>query len=412
MFDYLVIESTGISEPMQVAETFTFTMDENSNEILSKIAKLDTCVTVVDASNFFRHFNTGETVTDRYKDADKRDERTITELMVDQLEFADIVLINKIDLVKDPKEIRRIKEVVAKLNPNAEVIETTRSQVPMNKIINTNKFDFDKAAQMDAWMERDRYDIQPETDEYNISSFIYTAYRPFDTMKVHKEVIDKLFIAYIFPEDKNAVPEEDHEHKPVEGDNKEEDNKDAMEEENADAEEAKEEDYMDEEQPEGDDVPNEDGFTRAEREDVANKFNDSAFRNVYRSKGMIYLASQCNSMWTWQTAGIVNEIKHLGKWLASGTKEVLIEKGHQDEYDSWEDKKQGDRKTQLVIIGSQLDKEGITKMLDDCLVSEEEYEKMRAGENIVNKEVGEDEEDPFRPVEDGEMDEEWVDEED
>merc|ERR1712178_362726 len=109
-FDYLVIESTGISEPISVAETFTFTMDEDSNEILSKIAKLDTCVTVVDASNFFRHFNTGETVTDRYKDADKADERTITELMVDQLEFADIVLINKIDLVKDPKEIRRMKD--------------------------------------------------------------------------------------------------------------------------------------------------------------------------------------------------------------------------------------------------------------------------------------------------------------
>merc|ERR1712151_752018 len=138
-FDYLVIESTGISEPMQVAETFTFTMDEKSQEILSKLAKLDTCVTVVDASNFFRHFNTGETVCDRYKDADKRDERTITELMVDQLEFADIVLINKIDLVKDPKEIRRIKEVIKKLNPNAEIIGTIRSSVPMNKIINTGK---------------------------------------------------------------------------------------------------------------------------------------------------------------------------------------------------------------------------------------------------------------------------------
>jgi len=142
---------------------------------------LDTCVTVVDASNFFRHFNTGETVCDRYKDADEKDERTITELMVDQLEFADVILLNKMDLVKSPKEIQRIKEVIRKLNHNAEIIGTIRSKVPIDKIINTNKFDFDKAMQFDTWMERDRYDVQPETEEYNITSFIYTAHRPFDT---------------------------------------------------------------------------------------------------------------------------------------------------------------------------------------------------------------------------------------
>merc|ERR1712072_1398309 len=111
-FDYLVIESTGISEPIQVAETFTFTMDENSNEILSKIAKLDTCVTVIDASNFRTYFNTPESVTDKYKDADEKDQRTITELMIDQLEFADVILINKLDLVKDPKELKKIKDVI------------------------------------------------------------------------------------------------------------------------------------------------------------------------------------------------------------------------------------------------------------------------------------------------------------
>merc|ERR1712151_395903 len=125
--------------------------------------------------------------------------------MIDQLEFADVVLINKLDLIKDPKEIKRIKEVIKKLNPNAEIIGTIRSSVPMNKIINTGKFDFDKAMQMDSWMQRARYDIQPETEEYNITSFIYTAYRPFDTVKVHKEVIEKLFMCYIYPEDPNAV---------------------------------------------------------------------------------------------------------------------------------------------------------------------------------------------------------------
>jgi len=207
-FDYLVIESTGISEPVQVAETFTFTMDEKSNEILSKLAKLDTCVTVVDASNFFRHFNTGETVVDRYKDADKDDDRTITELMIDQLEFADVILINKMDLVKDPKELKRIKDVIKKLNPTAEITGTIRSQVPMNTIINTGKFDFEKAMQFDNWMERSRYDIQPETEEYNITSFIYTSERPFDSLKIHK-VCDELFLASIFPYDPNGPTDEE-----------------------------------------------------------------------------------------------------------------------------------------------------------------------------------------------------------
>merc|ERR1711998_491019 len=135
-FDYLVIESTGISEPISVAETFTFTMDEDSNQILSKIAKLDTCVTVVDASNFFRHFNTADYIGDKFE-ADARDERTITELVVDQLEFADVILVNKMDQVKDPKEVEKIKDVIRKLNMHAEIIPSVRSQVPMDKIINT-----------------------------------------------------------------------------------------------------------------------------------------------------------------------------------------------------------------------------------------------------------------------------------
>ena len=131
-------------------------MDEKSNEILSKLAKLDTCVTVVDASNFFRHFNTGESVVDRYNDADKEDDRTITELMIDQIEFADVILLNKLDLVKDPKEIQRIKDVITKLNQRAEVIDTIKSKVPINKIINTNKFNLDKAMENDHWMEKGR----------------------------------------------------------------------------------------------------------------------------------------------------------------------------------------------------------------------------------------------------------------
>merc|ERR1711976_486868 len=114
---------------------------------------------------------------------------------------------------------------------------------------------------------------------------------------------------------------------------------------------------------------------------------------------MIYLASQSDAMFTWQTAGIVNEIKHLGRWLASGTKEELEKKDAMDEYNSWTDKVQGDRKTQLVLIGSGLDKAGIIKSLDDCLVTEEEYAKMKQADKIVPMEIENEEDDPFRPVE-------------
>lgn len=95
--------------------------------------------------------------------------------MIDQLEFADVILLNKMDLMKNKKEIKKIRDVIQKLNPRAEIIDTTRSKVPINKIINTKKFDLNRAMELDNWMERGRYDIQPETEEYNISSFIYSA---------------------------------------------------------------------------------------------------------------------------------------------------------------------------------------------------------------------------------------------
>jgi len=116
---------------------------------------------------------------------------------------------------------------------------------------------------------------------------------------------------------------------------------------------------------------------------------------------MVYLATQAQSIFTWQTAGMMCEVKELGKWMATGTKEELYAKGHKEEYDSWKDKVQGDRKTQLVIIGSCLDRAAITKSLDDCLISVEQYEKMKKEDRIENMELDDDEEqeDPFRPIE-------------
>merc|ERR1712050_553568 len=139
-------------------------------------------------------------------------------------------------------------------------------------------------------------------------------------------------------------------------------------------------------------------FNREEREQTSNTYNDSVFKNVFRSKGMLYVATQTDSIFTWQTAGIMCEVKHLGKWLGSGTKQELYDKGHQEEYDSWKDKVQGDRKTQLVIIGSGVEKDAITKALDDCLVSVEQYKEMKKEDRIENMVVENEEEDHFRPV--------------
>jgi len=203
-------------------------------------------------------------------------------------------------------------------------------------------------------------------------------------------------LGYIFPEDKNAPPEDEE-------DDHHDHNHDHMNIDDLKGEEAVEGD--DNAEAENTDKFEDEGFCREDREDCAKVYGESVWKNVFRSKGMIYIATQSDSIFTWQTSGIVNEIKHLGKWLSSASKEELFEKGHEEEYNSWEDKIQGDRKTQLVVIGSGLDKAGITKSLDDCLLSEEEYEKMKLPEGIVNYKIEDDVEDPFRPVEKEEAEE-------
>jgi G3E family GTPase len=141
-FDYLLIESTGIGEPMQVAETFTF--DDESGDILKDFAELDTMVTVVDAVNFLHNWNSRETLTERGESLGEADERDIVNLLTDQIEFANIIILNKVAGVS-VEEKAKIRAIISTLNSEAEVIETNYSDVPLNKIINTNLFDFDKA---------------------------------------------------------------------------------------------------------------------------------------------------------------------------------------------------------------------------------------------------------------------------
>jgi G3E family GTPase len=175
-YDYLVIESTGISEPIPVAETFTFE-DENGIS-LSRFARLDTMVTVVDGLNFFKDYREAVDLKERKLEISEEDERTITDLLISQIEFADVILINKTDLISEEEKLS-LTGIVKKLNPRAEIFYTTKSQIELTKILNTKKFDFEVAMNSPGWMQELRGQESKETEEYGISSFVFRARKPF-----------------------------------------------------------------------------------------------------------------------------------------------------------------------------------------------------------------------------------------
>lgn len=179
-FDYLVIESTGISEPLPVAETFTF--DDGSGQVLSEFATLDTMVTVVDSVNFAKDFLSYDTLQSRGETLGAEDERDLANLLTDQIEFADIIILNKISLAGQ-ETVNKVKSIIKSLNPSAELIEADYSKVDLKKILNTKKFSFETAAESPLWLKEARGEHTPETEEYGISSFVYRANKPFDPQK-------------------------------------------------------------------------------------------------------------------------------------------------------------------------------------------------------------------------------------
>ena len=175
-FDYLLIESTGISEPLPVAETFTF--EDEAGECLSDCAELDTMVTVVDAANFMKDFGSWDDLTDRRMGLNEEDDRNIVDLLVDQIEFANVVIVNKADLVSQ-EQLSQLKEIVRHLNQSAEILDSTRSQVALDRILGTGRFELSQAEQMPGWLAVPRGEEETETEEYGISSFVYRRARPF-----------------------------------------------------------------------------------------------------------------------------------------------------------------------------------------------------------------------------------------
>jgi len=183
-FDYLLIESTGIAEPLPVAATFEF-RDEFGRS-LSDVARLDTMVTVVDAAHLLKDYASEDFLKDRGEVAGEEDERVLVQLLVDQIEFADVIVLNKID-VAEPHEVEAARTIIRSLNGDARIIETSHARVAPRDILDTGLFDFDAAHRHPTWFkELNGFDDHvPETEEYGISSFVYRARGPFEPVKLH-----------------------------------------------------------------------------------------------------------------------------------------------------------------------------------------------------------------------------------
>ncbi|WP_186066779.1 zinc metallochaperone GTPase ZigA [Burkholderia gladioli] len=181
-FDQIVIESTGISEPLPVAETFTFEGEDGRS--LNEIAQLDTMVTVVDGYNFLLDYSSRDSLQSRGESLGEEDRRTVVDLLIEQIEFCDVIVLNKVDLISDA-ERERLMAILRGLNPRARIELAEFGKVPLERVLGTGLFDFDEASKAPGWLQEMRGTHTPETDEYGIRSFVYRARRPFHPQRFH-----------------------------------------------------------------------------------------------------------------------------------------------------------------------------------------------------------------------------------
>ncbi|MER1987177.1 MAG: GTP-binding protein [Solibacillus sp.] len=182
--DYIVIESTGISEPIPVAQTFSY-IDEELDIDLTTVCRLDTMVTVVDANRFWDDFQSGETLLERKEAVGELDERNVADLLIDQIEFCDVLVLNKCDLVDD-EAIEKLESVIHTLQPEAKIIKTTQGLVEPSELLNTHRFDFDRVSNSAGWLKELQLGHEnhtPETEEYGINSFTYVRRLPFNPVR-------------------------------------------------------------------------------------------------------------------------------------------------------------------------------------------------------------------------------------
>ncbi|KKJ75500.1 4-hydroxytetrahydrobiopterin dehydratase [Kiloniella litopenaei] len=287
-FDHLIIESSGISEPLPVATTFEF-RDENGFS-LSDITTLDNMVTVIDAANILNDYSSSDLLLDRGEALGPEDQRSLVNLLVEQIEFADTIILNKTDLVSEDT-VAEIQKVIKALNPDAILVKSVQSKVPLEQLLSTKRFSFEKAHEHPLWA-KELYGYEshtPETEEYGINSFVYRSKKPF-------------------------VPEK-----------------------------------------------------------IANFFKQEQ-PGVLRSKGHFWLSNRPDQVGEMSQAGKYTTTELIGKWWSAVSKNRWP-----DDQDfitqikkNW-DKSFGDRRNEIVFIGSQMNQEEITSRLNDCLVEEDEF---------------------------------------
>lgn len=375
-FDYCIIESTGISEPMQVAETFAMTEsdigelvaqvdgeagDEQRLDALKSLvglARLDTCVTVVDAANFFDTFEESRVLSEKFDDVDPDDERNIVDLMVDQLEFANVIVINKVDLVTS-KQLGKVRAVIAKLNPAATLYETSRSRVPLDTVLDTSLFNMDDATQAAGWLQSLREELKPESLEYGVGSFVFRAERPFHPQRLHAMLCDNFML--------------------------EEYGMDAPDDIDADATMLEDEGARSKRDHDGNDAG--DNITSVDGEDddddesvderpmLVAKKKAGVFGPVLRSKGFLWLATRNDIIGAWSQAGAVLNIAAEMPWFAAIAESEWPEgaAGAAIRAEVQRGGKHGDRRQEIVFIGIDIDQTAVTNKLTSCLVTDEEW---------------------------------------
>ncbi|MDO6730532.1 zinc metallochaperone GTPase ZigA [Marinovum sp. 2_MG-2023] len=286
-FDYLLIESSGVSEPLPVAATFDFRDEEGQS--LSDVARLDTMVTVVDTMNLLKDYASHDFLKDRGQEIGDADDRTLVDLLVDQIEFADVVVLNKVSIA-GAERLDAARKIITALNPDAKIVETDYSAVPQDRIFDTGLFDFETAHEHPLWA-KELYgfaDHVPETEEYGVSSFVYRARRPFHPQKIH---------------------------------------------------------------------------------DVLN----GALPGVLRAKGHFWIATRPDWLAEFSLAGALSSVRPLGKWWASVPQDrrpnhpeaiAYLERHWAEPF--------GDRRQELVLIGSGMNKPEITAALDAALLDDDQ----------------------------------------
>ncbi|KAH7014994.1 CobW/HypB/UreG, nucleotide-binding domain-containing protein [Ilyonectria destructans] len=440
-FDYIIIESSGISEPEQVAETFDSRLAEQMGAMgtldgvagldddmlrvlnqlkeaggLEKFARLDTTVTVIDAFTMLHDFDTGDLISSRRDDVTPEDERTVSDLMVDQIEFADVIILNKVDMI-DSETKPQLLSLIQKLNHRAKILESSYGKIDVKEIVNTGLFNLQVAQSGYGWLQdlhamtvrevngRNVVTPKPETEEYNVRSFIYSRRRPFHPRRLWALLYDKFILQLESPGDDEDEDEEDDD---------EDDDMEMIDYEDAETVDGDEQDMEEmsssgkcsaqsspqsshstvQTVPSPSASPKKDGavvqfdedHTMLESEDLCPPSNEVILENkrksptlgrLFRSKGEFFLATRPNRAGDWSQAGAMLTMTGGRPWFCTlppeeyttGDEEVdgLVQ------HDIKMGGEWGDRRQELVFIGERLDNQALEAMLDECLLTDSEY---------------------------------------